>query len=242
MYFVILFAHPNDGGDWVIHNSERMRELEEAPLTPIGSTLTQDFLKAGGILALAIAAVTFFASRGYDPALVPGAAPKLTPAVGVFTPYLQSTHVQPEAVELVVEPAAVAAEPVTVAVESVAIAVPVLAAADPLPEAVAISALSTEAVSAALLPSAQPQIPAPVLSVEAVAVQTAQRPGVEQYAVMPLLEAAEEPGIPKMQRVGMRGPVSPYLPPVIMSVSEAMLLRDRMSVRAPRDPRAASLD
>jgi hypothetical protein len=50
-------------------NSERssVSQFEEAPLTPIGSTLIQDVFKAAAILGLAIAAVTFFATRSEHP-------------------------------------------------------------------------------------------------------------------------------------------------------------------------------
>lgn len=87
-------------------NSHRNSEyqLEDAPLTPIGSTLIQDVFKAVAILGLAIAAVTFFATRGEHPEQLSRLS---------YKPPLIPTAQVPVAYESMAQVETVLAEPVT---------------------------------------------------------------------------------------------------------------------------------
>ena len=110
-------------------NSHRNSEyqLEDAPLTPIGSTLIQDVFKAAAILGLAIAAVTFFATRGEHPERLSRLSykPPSTPTAKVSV-----------ADEPMMQVETVLAEPVTESVvESTVTAVAVIDAAEPVQKA-----------------------------------------------------------------------------------------------------------
>lgn len=195
-------------------NSHRNSEyqLEDAPLTPIGSTLTQDVFKAVAILALAISAVTFVATRSDQPERLS----RLSYPVTQLT--ASSTAVEPAApapIESLVQDVQVEDEP------RVVLTIPT--------EAVTKASQTSSASAESIVESSESMIaemPAPIEpSSVTLATQTAPA------AVLPAWT---------LQRVGL-GQVSAYRAPVIAPAIELPPLMQRDAygdVRAPRVPRA----
>jgi hypothetical protein len=214
----------------VTQNSHRNSEnhFEDAPLTPIGSTLTQDVFKAVAILGLAIAAVTFFATRSEHPEQLSRLSykpPTLTTQISTADVVAPASEAEPVAAVVdQVEPAAIAtstsdsAETHTVeadAVEPAAVEVVVteLAVAEPVQE------------EAQVHPSTLAEIATSEPAVNA------QPNEVKHAAIAPAWN---------LQRVGM-GQVRAYRPPVIAPAIELPPMPQR-EARTPRLPRGMVLD
>lgn len=205
-------------------NSHRNSEnhFEDAPLTPIGSTLTQDVFKAVAILGLAIAAVTFFATRSEHPQQLSRLSYK--PPV-LTTPISTADIVAPaseaESVAAVVD----RVEPVLVVTstpDSVATQVIEADAAQPA----AVEVVVTEPVQEAQvdsLPLAEVDTTEPTVN--------AQPSEVKHAAIAPAWN---------LQRVGM-GQVRAYRPPVMAPAIELPPLPQR-EARMPRLPRDLAVD
>jgi len=214
----------------VTQNSHRNSEnhFEDAPLTPIGSTLTQDVFKAAAILGLAIAAVTFFATRSEHPEQLSRLSykpPSLTTQIS--TADVVAPTSEAESVAAVVD----WVEPVVVAItttdsaETQAIAVD---AAEPAAVEVAVTEL---AVAEPVQEEAQAP-PSPLAEVET------SEPTVKAEANQ-AHHAAVAPAW-NLQRVGM-GQVRAYRPPVIAPAIELPPMPQR-EARTPRLPRALAID
>lgn len=205
-------------------NSHRNSEnhFEDAPLTPIGSTLTQDVFKAVAILGLAIAAVTFFATRSEHPQQLSRLSykpPVLTTPIStadIVAPASEAESVA--AVEDRVEPVLV----VTSTPDSVATQVIEADAAQPA----AVEVVVTEPVQEAQvdsLPLAEVDTTEPTVN--------AQPSEVKHAAIAPAWN---------LQRVGM-GQVRAYRPPVMAPAIELPPLPQR-EARMPRLPRDLAVD
>ena len=193
-------------------------QFEEAPLTPIGSTLTQDVFKAAAILGLAIAAVTFFATRNENPEQLSPLSykpPALTTtqisAADVSTSESNADVSIATAESVAHEPAAAAAD----ALDSTAAEVRAVATADrashPLVEQPA--QISTEVVATASVPEA------------------GQANSSESLVIAPSWN---------VQRVGM-GRAQAYRPPVVAPAIELPPMPQR-ETRLPRLPRSLAAD
>jgi len=202
----------------VTQNSHRNsdNQFEEAPLTPIGSTLTQDVFKAAAILGLAIAAVTFFATRNENPE-------RLSP-LSYKPPALTTTQISAADVSTSESNA------------DVSIATAESVAHEPAAAADALDSTAAEVRAVATADRAShPLEPPAQISTEVVA--TASVPEAGQANSSESLVIAPSWNV---QRVGM-GRAQAYRPPVVAPAIELPPMPQR-ETRLPRLPRSLAAD
>gem|GEM_PF-3479109 len=191
-------------------------QFEEAPLTPIGSTLTQDVFKAAAILGLAIAAVTFFATRNENPE-------RLSP-LSYKPPALTTTQISAADVSTSESNA------------DVSIATAESVAHEPAAAADALDSTAAEVRAVATADRAShPLEPPAQISTEVVA--TASVPEAGQANSSESLVIAPSWNV---QRVGM-GRAQAYRPPVVAPAIELPPMPQR-ETRLPRLPRSLAAD
>ena len=211
-------------------NSHRNSEnhFEDAPLTPIGSTLTQDVFKAAAILGLAIAAVTFFATRSEHPEQLSRLSykpPTLTAPIS--TADVVAPASEAESVAAVVDPI----EPAVITTSTPDSVAPQVIDADAA-EPAAVEVAVTELTVAESVQEEVQAAPSPLAEVEATEPTVNAQPNeVKHAAIAPAWN---------LQRVGM-GQVRAYRPPVIAPAIELPPMPQR-EARTPRLPRGLEID